>query len=350
MRKKLTAAMLALAMLVSLMPAALAAPAEAMPTNDRLTVDGVAQNPTVYKIGGSNYFKIRDLAAILNGTSKQFGVGYDSATKSVTATTGQGYAKQDSDLAGPPAGGNKTAVPSNDTIYVDGAPIQAEVYKIDGSNYFKLRDLGDALGFAVDWSKEQGMMIDTSKTPTSTQPTQPATPLELMQGTWISDIITNPNDGSQMIEEWIITGNEILLIQQYLTKQDIAWFTGTFTIRTDFYDESVNFTFPYILDLVLTKYGTPKHPEMVTKKTPELTSRYIRNPQKDVADGNFAAGWGIYHRGDANAPNTPNAVVLALTAELNAGKELASKYPNYAECPGVPDFGAIYGIKAGKIS
>ena len=39
--------------------------ATASPTNDSLTCDGAAQNPTVYKIGGSNYFKIRDVAALL---------------------------------------------------------------------------------------------------------------------------------------------------------------------------------------------------------------------------------------------------------------------------------------------
>ena len=135
----------------------------AAPTNDRLTVDGVLQNPTVYKIGGSDYFKIRDLAAVLNGTGKQFSVGYDGATNSVTATTGQGYTKQAGDLAGPPAVGNKSAVLSNDAIYVDGARIQAEVYKIDGSNYFKLRDLGKALNFYVGWTAGQGVYIETDK-------------------------------------------------------------------------------------------------------------------------------------------------------------------------------------------
>lgn len=140
-----------------------AKPAAAMPTNDKLTVNGKLADPTVYKIGDSNYFKIRDVAALLDGTEKQFSVGYDNALKSVTATTGQGYAKQDSDLMGAPTGGNQTATPSNDTIYVNGQKIDAAVYKIDGSNYFKLRDLGKALNFSVDWSRDAGMMIDTSK-------------------------------------------------------------------------------------------------------------------------------------------------------------------------------------------
>ena len=61
----------------------------ASPTNDKLEVNGTAANPTVYKINDSNYFKIRDVAALLNGTEKQFAVGYDGTKNAVTATTGQ---------------------------------------------------------------------------------------------------------------------------------------------------------------------------------------------------------------------------------------------------------------------
>ena len=135
---------------------------QANPTNDKLTSDGVLQNPTVYKIGDSNYFKIRDLAAILNGTEKQFSVGYDNEKQSVTATTGQGYTKLDGDLAGPPAGQEK-AEASSDAIYVNGQKVEAEVYKIGGNNYFKLRDLGKALDFYVGWSKDEGIYIDSGR-------------------------------------------------------------------------------------------------------------------------------------------------------------------------------------------
>ena len=137
--------------------------ATASPTNDKLEVNGAAADPTVYKINGSNYFKIRDVAALLNGTEKQFAVGYDGEKNAVTATTGQGYAKQSGDLAGAAKGGDQSAAASNDAIYVNGEKITAEVYKINGSNYFKLRDLGKALDFYVGWSAERGMYIETDK-------------------------------------------------------------------------------------------------------------------------------------------------------------------------------------------
>lgn len=137
----------------------------AVPTNDKLTCNGVSQNPTIYKINGGNYFKIRDLAAILNGTEKQFSVGYDSTRNAVTISNkrGTGYTKLDTDLAGPPAGGEKVAVRSHDTIYMNGVEIEVEAYKIDGSNYFKLRDLGLRLNFYVSWEQGKGVFIETDK-------------------------------------------------------------------------------------------------------------------------------------------------------------------------------------------
>lgn len=130
----------------------------ANPTNDKLTVNGVLQTPTVYKIGGSNYFKIRDVAAVLNGTEKQFSVGYSDGK--VTATSGQPYETTGKELTGAPSE-SRTATRSNDVILVNGKEASLTVYKIGGSNYFKLRDLGDALGFSVDWEAEKGVIIET---------------------------------------------------------------------------------------------------------------------------------------------------------------------------------------------
>ena len=135
----------------------------ANPTNSKVLVNGKEVAFDAYTIDGSNYFKLRDLAFVLNGTEKQFSVGYDNEKKSVTATTGEGYEKLDGDLAGAPTGGEKAAAISNDSIYIDGQKVEAEVYKIDGNNYFKLRDLGKALDFYVGWTAERGVYIETAK-------------------------------------------------------------------------------------------------------------------------------------------------------------------------------------------
>lgn len=130
----------------------------AMPTNDQLSVNGQVQTPTIYKINDSNYFKIRDIAALLSGSGKQFEVGYDAAI-GVTITTGQAYTTTGTELTGSATGGNKNAFPSNDKLYKNGQPLELTVYKIDGSNYFKLRDLGQALDFYVGYDPATGVTI-----------------------------------------------------------------------------------------------------------------------------------------------------------------------------------------------
>lgn len=182
MRKNILTVLLSLSLLAALCVGTAFAE-EAAPTSDSLIRDGVPQTPTVYKINGSNYFKIRDLAAILNGTAKQFSVGYDAEKQSVTADTGAGYVRQPTDLAGAPAGGSKTAQPSSDAIYINGVLCQAEVYKIDGMNYFKLRDLGQALDFAVGWDDAtKTVALDTTRGyETQTSPAQNLSDRELMK-------------------------------------------------------------------------------------------------------------------------------------------------------------------------
>ena len=44
-----------------------------------------------------------------------------------------------------------TAVPSTQSFYVDGAKVELEAYVINGNNYVKLRDIGEAVGFNVYW-------------------------------------------------------------------------------------------------------------------------------------------------------------------------------------------------------
>lgn len=54
-------------------------------------------------------------------------------------------------------------MPANDRPTVNGALQSPTVYKIGVANYFKLRDLGKALGFCVGWTREDGVFIDTGK-------------------------------------------------------------------------------------------------------------------------------------------------------------------------------------------
>ena len=126
-------------------------------------VNGLNVAFDAYNIGGSNYFKLRDIALVLDGTPKMFAVGYDSAANAISLTSGQLYIPVGGELAYG-GGGSKTAVPTDSKILLDGAEIQLTAYNIDGSNYFKLRDIGAAFDFGVDWdSGSNTIVIDTAK-------------------------------------------------------------------------------------------------------------------------------------------------------------------------------------------
>lgn len=59
-------------------------------------------------------------------------------------------------------------------IYVDGKQVQMETYAIDGYNYVKLRDIGQAVGFEVYWDGLAAQIISTA--PYTGQPPMQETP------------------------------------------------------------------------------------------------------------------------------------------------------------------------------
>lgn len=140
----------------------------AEPTTQMVEVNGA---PTVFFMYtdydtygfATNYVKLRDVAWALNGTQRQFSVEYDGSTK---VTTGAEYIPDGSEVVplsyDVVAEGVYRAV-----ITVDGVGHQLDAYLIrpranaDGNFYFKLRDLGAAIGFTVGWSGERGVYIET---------------------------------------------------------------------------------------------------------------------------------------------------------------------------------------------
>ncbi len=161
--KKLFAAVLTLCLILSTPAVAAGEPEEtypAIPTNNTVVVssrtdvpDAHLVFPAVYKIEGANYFKLRDLAMLLRDSDRQFSVDYDDSTKAVSITTGKPYAPIGGELSGT-AGETGSAALSNNVILIDGEAVSLTVFKIDGANYFKLRDLGEALDFHVGYDDE----------------------------------------------------------------------------------------------------------------------------------------------------------------------------------------------------
>ena len=76
-------------------------------------------------------------------------------------------------LAGPAAQAAEAflkAYPSTHTMYLDGQQVELEAYTINGSNYVRLRDVGEAVGFNVYWDSAAGAVQIDSDTPYTGQP------------------------------------------------------------------------------------------------------------------------------------------------------------------------------------
>ena len=136
-------------------------------SSQALTVDGRSVACEYYNIDGYNYFKLRDIAFVLNGTSSQFSVDYDEAARAVKIVTGEAYVSVGGELAkGEDL--SSTARPSTQTILVNGQKrSDLKAYFIGGdigNNYFKLADLGAALGFGVGYDeKTKTIRIESRK-------------------------------------------------------------------------------------------------------------------------------------------------------------------------------------------
>jgi len=129
-------------------------------SNNSIDIDGKYSQVASYNIGGNNYFRLRDLATILAGTDAEFDVGYDDVERLITI-------KSETPLSGTPSliqlDSNDIAVPNDMTVMVDDLYVAPTAYNINGFTYFKLRDLGQILGFGVAWDEASQSMVITTE-------------------------------------------------------------------------------------------------------------------------------------------------------------------------------------------
>ena len=134
-----------------------------------VTVDGKKVEFQMYALvdengNGTNYIKLRDMAQVLNGTEAQFSVGYDGT---ISLTTGQVYTSTGTEMT-TPFSGDRSYTGGAQTVKINGSNVDMTAITLlddagGGYNYFKLRDLGMALGFNVGYSNERGVYIETDK-------------------------------------------------------------------------------------------------------------------------------------------------------------------------------------------
>lgn len=157
----------------------------ATPTSAKITVDGKQIAIQAYTINGNNYFKLRDIAKVVDGTKVNFNVGYDGTKNAITIQTGKGYKAVGGELAVPSNPKKIQATQSNATVYKDGSKLTVTAYTINGNTFFKLRDLADSIGFQAKWdgpTRTVSIVTGSQVTPPTQTPPKEASKGETVQG------------------------------------------------------------------------------------------------------------------------------------------------------------------------
>ena len=146
------------------MPSARAA-LKTVPSTHKVTVNGQAVSPQAYNIDGYNYFKLRDIAFLLSGTTASFDVQWNGEKNAIDLISGAVYT----------AVGGEMSVASSSTLRVqestaklllDGSGVSIKGYNINGNNYYKIADVSTAMGFTAAFeSATQTVQIKTPSAP-----------------------------------------------------------------------------------------------------------------------------------------------------------------------------------------
>lgn len=135
----------------------------AKPTTSKVLLDGENVALDAYNIEGNNYFKLRDIAMMLNPSNKSFNVVWDASNNAIKLQTNEKYAPVGGELKVSNAKKSKDSVSTNSNIYIDNNKAELKAYNIDNNNYFKLRDVLDYLNAEVIWdSSTNSILINTN--------------------------------------------------------------------------------------------------------------------------------------------------------------------------------------------
>ena len=111
----------------------------------------------------TNYVRLRDLAALLNGTEAEFDVLWSKAT-GISIEPWCSYDHPNGTEGNVPFSGDQPYTVYLEDTLVDGMPLSLTAFQISwegGSpTYSQLRDLGRAMSFNGGWTRERGLFIE----------------------------------------------------------------------------------------------------------------------------------------------------------------------------------------------
>ena len=134
----------------------------AIAAQSNVMIDGKQVNFDAYVINDFNYFKLRDIAYAINGTEKQFDTIWNENERVINVITNKAYTVAGGEMQRG-INENKIALLSDGKLYFDNVEKSLTAYNIDGSTYFKLRDLAKALNIGIAWNESsQTIAIETN--------------------------------------------------------------------------------------------------------------------------------------------------------------------------------------------
>ncbi|MGE4354583.1 MAG: stalk domain-containing protein, partial [Oscillospiraceae bacterium] len=225
-----------------------------------------------YTINGSDYFRLRDIAFIMIGTTGQFQVEWNETEQSVQITQGKYYREIGGELSLSETA--KTAVPTISAIYSDGHKTDLTGYNIDGSTYLTIADMAKDIGFSADVDTTADTVVISGSPPENYENPD-------------AFVLTLLADSS----EALLNGNPVTLSEQPFIKN------GTFYIPLKAITELLGGTYSFednratiVLFGITTEYEIGSHTIAVNGETYEVSGNrsYFSTSNDSVAvDDNF---------------------------------------------------------------
>lgn len=150
-------------------PSTLSQRGTAYATSYSILVDGKPVSFDAYALkdasgNDTNYLKLRDVAHVLNGTAAQFDVTWDERRSTIMLNPGAPYRSPNGSEMSTPFSGDQSYTRSNSAVLVGTDTVHLSAITLTDANgggytYFQLRELGEALGFGVEWDAQAGAIL-----------------------------------------------------------------------------------------------------------------------------------------------------------------------------------------------
>lgn len=222
MFKKLISSLLTASMLATFASAASGNTQTAEPSPHAIYVDGTKANVAAYEINDNNYFKLRDIAAIVNGSEKQFEVSWNNDAQRIDLTSGKAYSIVGGELDAI-GSASKQAETSTAVVYKDNTKMDYTGYNIDDNNYYKLRDVCESFNIGIKWdgaNQRVDILTDEIYVPEGQEPVEPIEPEEpdenegkiSRNSVWIDGVATEGGKETALI----VNGQEYGLDEKFV--------------------------------------------------------------------------------------------------------------------------------------